>query len=121
MFEGHLSLTAVKNYSTVNFPPLNVFWFFENYFYKDVSIMSPCSLSQVNIAGIKCHHSYYGPRYVLLYQHAGRKKSWNEASELCRRTDAHLPVFQSREDLDELLIFLKSIYGFPPLKDCILV
>ena len=35
------------------------------------------------------------------------ERTWNEASELCESMGGHLPVFNSRDDLDELLAIFK--------------
>ena len=115
MFQGHLSPTSDQNYSTVNIPPLNIFWFIEDYFHKDVSLMSPCFMSTQQTK-IKCLHSYYSSKYVIIFESNGVKKSWTEASKLCRRTHGFLPVFKNREDLNMLITFLKSSYGFPPIE-----
>ena len=121
LFQGQLSITSVQNYSKVNLSHLNIFWFIEDYFHKDVSLMSECLMStQLNLKEIdldlECLRGYYGPRYVVIFALTGMKKSWNEASKICRRTDGYLPVFKSREDLNKLIIFLKSLYGFPPIE-----
>ena len=36
------------------------------------------------------------------------KKSWNEASDICEKIGAHLPYFNSKDDLDEFKDFLKQ-------------
>ena len=40
-------------------------------------------------------------------------KSWNEASDICEEIGAHLPYFNSQDDLDEFKDFLKQPHHVP--------
>ena len=39
--------------------------------------------------------------------------TWNEASELCESVGGHLPVFNSRDDMEEVLTIFKTIHYMP--------
>ena len=43
------------------------------------------------------------------------KKSWNEASQLCRDIGGYLPYFTSKHDLDQLLALLKFGIAIPQI------
>ena len=130
VYEGHLRLSSAQNYSTKNLPFLNVFWIHDNYInyiinyelYTNYSIHYNPPYFKVT-QGIVCYHIFTSSlypqiaRYVLRSARRELTKSWNEASELCRKIDAHLPVFKGREDLREFIFFLKKFYFvIPPIE-----
>ena len=110
-----LKSMSVFNYSTEDIPYLNVFWMYDNYQkYASFHEIKPRSCSTVYkiIRGIVCFNFTFSRnqrrRYTLLsFSRARMKKSWNEASELCRNIDAYLPIIENREDLEELIAFIK--------------
>ena len=54
--------------------------------------------------------------YYLISQKY-EKQTWEEAAELCERTiGGYLPWFGDRGNLDELLSFLKTSKGVPPIE-----
>ena len=110
-----LKAMSVFNYSIEDIPYLNVFWMYDNYqkytlFHQNKP--RNCSTVYGILGGIVCFNFTLSRnqrrRYTLLsFSHARMKKSWNEASELCRRVDAYLPIVENREDLEELMAFIK--------------
>ena len=124
MFEAKLSLNSMPKNSTESIPPLKVLWINDNYKkYTSFHDIKPrnCSSGYEILRGKVCFNftlSRNERKYILLsFSHTGLKKSWNEASELCRRIDAYLPVFENREDLEELVAFIKlSGHSIPPVE-----
>ena len=55
------------------------------------------------------HGSYYLPQDWEL-------KSWKNAAHLCSLVGAHLPVFSSRNELNEFIALLKYSNHIPPLE-----
>ena len=49
------------------------------------------------------------------YSPSSTKKSWMEASTLCRHAGGTLPVIRSKDELEELISLLKFGNGLPPI------
>ena len=54
---------------------------------------------------------FYSKFYITKFRKT--KKSWNEASDICEEIGAHLPYFNSKDDLDEFMDILKQPYNVP--------
>ena len=54
--------------------------------------------------------------YYVVSNIGNRKKTWNEAAQLCRNISSHLPQFQSNEKLNDFVTLLKTSEEIPPLQ-----
>ena len=55
-------------------------------------------------------------KYYVISNIGNRKKTWNEATQLCRNMSSHLPQFQSNEKLNDIITLLKTFEEIPPLQ-----
>ena len=49
------------------------------------------------------------------YQFYNTTKSWNDASQLCKKIGGYLPYFTSRQDLEDLFSLLMLSQDIPPI------
>ena len=94
---------------------------FYNYdkFYEIYINQKPDSYSEYEKARTKycfkytiCRINGGKKRLILVHE---KKKSWNEASQLCQDIGGYLPYFTSREHLNEMIAFLKLLHDIAPL------
>ena len=51
----------------------------------------------------------------MIFQLPNTKKSWNDASQLCKKIGGYLPYFTSRQDLEELFGVLMLSQDIPSI------
>ena len=71
---------------------------------------------------VKNPYTYENHKYILKKSETYNKKtqkvakSWTEASKLCRLIGGFLPLIRNRDELDEIITFLKSSDDMPPVE-----
>ncbi len=51
----------------------------------------------------------------ISFQLYNKKKSWTEATQICKEIGGHLPYFTSKQHLDKLLAFIKLAHQPPAI------
>ena len=98
-----------------------VIWLLDEYKkYTQLKGNSPKKCKDAHLVGkqIFCNYIDYkirGFNHRQYYFLSDRnKKSWNQARDICSDTGGHLPIFTSRQHLEELLAVFKLSTHTPP-------
>ena len=102
-----------------------VTWILDNYdqyrFYPHQNIKDLFSYLDIdsdnmyqNITVIPINREDKSNKFIVFKLHQP-KMSWNKASQICKDIGGYLPYFTSRDDLDELLAFLKLSWSIPTI------
>ena len=93
--------------------------FCDNRYFRTLTFYDYCIfLKTSNQKSYLFFRKYYEPVNLINYDNSVLKKwdrTWNEASELCESVGGHLPVFNSRDDLDEFLAIFKVTPYMPAI------